>query len=583
MIGGRAERAGLCYIVRMETHLIALACFVCAGVLCSQRVAAGPPGDMSAATIFTNGNIYTLDPGRPRAEAIVVDSTGSILIVGSEDEARLFAGDATRVVDLGGRTVLPGLIDAHGHIAGLGAFALGVLELSETRSSQDLVETVAKHAQGVGKGEWVLGGRWDHESWPSGELPTHEDLSRATPDNPVWLRRVDGHAGLANAEAMRRAGITRDTPSPVGGEILRDDDGNATGIFVDRAMDLITRAIDAENPSSEDLILAAQDELLRVGLTGAHDAGIGPEEAEAFKRLAAGGRLKIRVAAMLSAAHAPAYLPSHEPYISDRFVFRSVKYYMDGAMGSRGAWLLEAYEDRPTTADGQAYTGLALGDPRELESLSRLCLRHGWQMRTHAIGDRGNREVLDAYERALMSENRLGEDHRFAVEHAQMLHADDIPRFARLGVLASMQPRHQTTDMRWVAERIGEARATGTYAWASLLRSGARIPAGSDFPVEPANPFLGFYACVTRADDAGEPAGGWHPQEKMTREEALRAFTLDAAYAAFQENLCGSLEPGKSADFVVIDRDVMTCPERDILGTVVLRTVIRGETVYEAQ
>ncbi len=552
----------------------------CLAVVC---FGSGPPDGSNATVIYHNAKIYTMDPEAPTASAIVIDGQGRIVFVGSDETAFVVRTNSTEVIDLGGRTVLPGLIDAHGHIAGQGSFELGVLELSAVADQNELVETVAAQTRELEPGEWVLGGRWDHESWPSGILPTHNDLSSVTPDNPVWLRRVDGHAGLANEAAMRLAGITRDTQSPAGGEILKDSNGEPTGVFVDRAMSLISRAVDTQSPSSKDLILAAQDHLLRVGLVGAHDAGIGPEEAEVFKSLAEDGRLKIRVAAMLSAAHAPAYLPDHEPYVSDRFVFRAVKYYMDGAMGSRGAWLLEPYSDRQTTSDGEPYTGLALGDPRELEELSRLAIAHGWQMRTHAIGDRGNREVLDAYERALNSAGKLDSDHRFAIEHAQMLHPDDIPRFAEMGVLPSMQPRHETTDMRWVEERIGRERAKGTYAWQSLLKTGAKIPAGSDFPVEPPNPFLGIYASVSRADESGEPNGGWQPQEKMTREQALRAFTLDAAYAAFQEDICGSLEPGKSADFIVIDRDVMTCEERDILETKVLRTVIRGETVFEAK
>ncbi len=563
----------------MDTPLIAVLC-CCLAVA---SLAASPPAGFEARAIYHNGTIYTMDPDQPLVSAIAVDGDGRILLVGTDDFVLMARGEATEVIDLEGKTVLPGLIDAHGHITGQGSFDLGVLELSATTNQDELVEAVVGRARELAPGEWVLGGRWDHESWASGTLPTHNDLSSVTPENPVWVRRVDGHAGLANAEAMRLAGISRQTTSPAGGEILKDATGEPTGVFVDRAMSLITRVIDAETPSDEDLILAAQDHLLRVGLVGAHDAGIGPDEAEVFKRLAEDGRLKVRVAAMLSAAHATAYLPEHEPYISDRFVLRSVKYYMDGAMGSRGAWLLEPYADRPTTSDGEPYTGLATGDPNELEELSRLALEHGWQMRTHAIGDRGNREVLDAYERALRSAGKIDGDHRFAVEHAQMLHPDDIQRFAELSVLASMQPRHETTDMRWVEERIGRERAKGTYAWASLLRSGAKIPAGSDFPVEPPNPFLGFYACVSRADESGKPNGGWQPQEKMTREQALRAFTLDAAYAAFQEDTCGSLEPGKSADFIVIDRDVMTCEELDILETKVLRTVIRGETVFEAK
>jgi predicted amidohydrolase YtcJ len=329
-----------------------------------------------------------------------------------------------------------------------------------------------------------------------------------------------------------------------------------------------------------------------------------------YERLAESGRLKLRVYAMVAGRSAMEWFEEHEPIIGERFTCRAAKLVIDGAMGSRGAWMLEAYADRPTTNDGKPYTGLAVNQPDFVEAVAKHGLAKGYQVCTHAIGDRGNHEVLDAYERAILRSTHehniprermegaqsmiksgraeagrallLGGDHRFRIEHAQLLAPGDIPRFAPLGVIASMQPTHCTSDMRWVDARVGPERAKGAYVWASLLRTGVRIAGGSDFPVESHNPFQGLYAAVTRQNEQGEPAGGWMPHERMTREEALRSFTIDAAHAAFEEELKGSLAPGKYADFIVIDRDVMTCEPKDILGAKVLRTVIAGETVYEA-
>jgi predicted amidohydrolase YtcJ len=534
-------------------------------------------------TLYTHGNIYTGDAARPRAEAMLVDGS-RLVAVGSEAEVRAAAGGAA-AIDLEGRTVLPGLIDAHGHVQGLGSFGLGVLELSRARSFDEVVAKVvetSKEAPGTG---WILGGRWDHESWSSRELPTHQSLSQAVPDRPVWLRRVDGHAGIANQKAMDLAGVTRDTPNPPGGEVVRDGSGRPTGVFVDNAMSLITRALPADGvASTEALILKAQEMCLAAGLTGVHDMGVSPAEIAVYQRLAAEGKLKLRIYALVSGPFAMKWFAEHEPIVGERLTVRAAKLYMDGAMGSRGAWLLEPYADRPTGPDGKPYTGLAVSTPDFIEAVARQALEHGFQVCTHAIGDRGNREVLDAYQRALdaRATSSPRPDHRFRVEHAQLLSPQDIPRFAALGVIPSMQPTHCTSDMRWVDARVGPERSVGAYAWASLLRTGARIAAGSDFPVESHNPFLGFYAAVTRQNEDGAPDGGWHPRERMTRDETLRAFTLDAAYASFEEAQRGTLAPGKWADFVVIDRDVMTCEPRQIIQTRVIRTVIAGETVYQA-
>ena len=565
----------------------------------------GAPPD----AVYVGGNIYTMDPARPRASALAVEGD-RIVAVGGDEAVRALAGPGTRRVELAGRTVLPGLIDAHGHVSGLGALQMGVLDLSRTRSFEEVVAAVSARVARAAPGEWILGRGWDHESWPSRTLPTHRELSAASPDNPVWLNRVDGHAGLANRKAMELAGVTADTANPAGGEVLRGARGEATGVFVDNAESIIDRMVpQGLLGRPEDAILAAQRQCLAAGLTSVHDAGVSPGLIGIYQRLESEHRLKLRVYAMMAGPYAMKWFEENDPIVGDRLTCRAAKLYIDGAMGSRGAWLLEPYADRPTGPDGRPYAGLAVGQPEFVEAVAGHALKRRYQVCTHAIGDRGNREVLDAYERALaqahgtdfkmvqhwaqrpvkgVSEQaqnleRLSPvDPRFRIEHAQLLSPADIPRFAALGVIPSMQPTHCTSDMRWVDARVGPERAKGAYAWASLLRTGVRIAAGSDFPVESHNPFLGLYAAVTRQNADGEPAGGWHADERMTREEALRAFTLDAAYASFEEDAKGSLTPGKLADFIVIDRDVMTCPPGDIAATQVLVTVVGGETVFEA-
>lgn len=532
--------------------------------------------DRGPETIWIGGNIYTMDPVRPRAEALAVEG-GRIVAVGEEAQIRALAGEGTVVEDLSGATVLPGLIDAHGHMAGLGLFGLGRLDLSGAASYEQMIERVAAYAKTRPKGEWILGGRWDHESWPDGALPHHRALSEAVPDHPVWLRRVDGHAGLANAAALAAAGIRRDTPAPLGGEILLDQGGEPTGVLIDNAMIMVERRIDAPTPDAASVFAKAQEICLSVGLTGVHDMGLTPADVEAYRGLAERGELKVRIYGVISGPHAMRYFSEHEPIVGERLTVRAAKLYADGAMGSRGAWLLAPYTDRPT-ADGEPYHGLVVTDPEQIRGVALHALDRGYQVCTHAIGDQANRETLNAYERALADIPK--EDHRFRIEHAQLLHSDDIPRFAQLGVIASVQPSHCTSDMRWVGERIGPERTAGAYAWRSLLDAGARLAGGSDFPVESPNPFLGIYAAVTRQTVEGEPEDGWHAEQRLTREEALRLFTLDAAYAAFEEKEKGSLEPGKLADFIVIDRDVMACDPAEIPGTRVLRTVIGGETVY---
>lgn len=542
--------------------------------------------------VYINANIHTADPDRPRAASFAV-SRGEIVAVGSAREVieaidPLGLADILRI-DLGGRTVLPGLIDAHGHLAGLGALQVGVVDLAGTTSYEQVIERIAARAAETPKGEWVLGRGWDNESWDNPDdqkaLPTHDALSEAVPDHPVWIARVDGHAGLANRAAMDAADISPETKSPDGGEVLRRDGGTLTGIFVDNAESLVERAIPAgARGDPESMIRAAQQTCLSAGLTGVHDMGVHPATAELYRDLSERGILKLRLHAACPSAFAMKHFEANEPYRSERFVYASAKAYIDGAMGSRGAWLLAPYADRPAYTEGdragEPYTGLSVQEPAFIEALARHGLEKGYQVFTHAIGDRGNREVLDAYERAAKSTGHDLSAARFRIEHAQLLSPVDIPRFATLGVIASMQPTHCTSDMRWVEDRVGEQRAAGAYAWASLLRSGAVIAGGSDFPVESHNPFLGIYAAITRQNTEGMPEPGWRPEERMNRTEALHSMTIDAAYSAFMDGFTGSITPGKRADFIVIDRDIMVCDPSEIPGTRVLRTVIDGEQVY---
>ena len=531
---------------------------------------------------YLNADVYTVDTERPRAEAFLVED-GAFTRVGSR--AEVLAGlDEVETVDLAGATVLPGLIDAHGHLINLGRLKAGTIDLAGAKNYDEVIELVKARAAEVEDGIWILGRGWDNESWPDKALPDHTALSEAVPNHPVWLERVDGHASLANAFAMTVADVDPDAESPRGGEIIRRDDGSMTGVFIDNAEELVAKVIpDSAKGDALRLLYEAQKACLRVGLTGVHDMGVRPDVAQLLVSLQGGGLLKLRVTIAINARDAIPYMFRNPVYRGERVSIAAVKLYIDGAMGSRGAWLLEPYADRPTDDEGEPYAGLAVTAPGLIETTAKYALARGFQIYTHAIGDRANREVLDAYERAAETVGKPLAEARFRVEHAQLLHPDDIARFARLGVIASMQPTHCSSDKRWVEDRVGPERALGAYAWASLLRSGATIAAGSDFPVESENPFLGFYAAITRQNTEGEPLGGWYPDQRMTRTEALRAMTLDAAYSSFDEGRVGSIEPGKRADFIVIDRDVMTVEPRDIPGTRVLRTVIDGETVYKPE
>jgi len=526
--------------------------------------------------VVVNARIYTVDNARPMASALAI-SYGRVVFVGSDAEARTLAGSATRVVDLKGRTVIPGMVDAHAHLLGLATSLRNVL-LAGSSSYDEVIKRVAARARTMKPGEWVEGRGWDQNLWPEKAFPTHEALSRATPDNPVALRRVDGHAILANAMAMRLAGITAATKDLEGGRIVRLPNGDPSGVFVDNAAGLVSRRIPSpSNATIREATLAAVAEANRWGLTGIHDAGESRSTIDIFESLAREGRFNLRNYVMVSDNERDiAYYTSRGPRSGlhgGRIWVRAIKTYADGALGSRGAALLAAYSDDPGNV------GLLVSQPAHLEQVAEVGLRTGFQVNIHAIGDRGNRVALDAFAAALKAVPTA--DHRFRIEHAQIISPEDIPRFAQLGVIPSMQASHQTSDMRWAEARVGPQRIRGAYAWRSLLNTGVVIPNGSDFPVEEVNPLISFHSAVTRQDPTNWPAGGWYPDQVMNREEALRSMTIWPAYAAFQEKELGSLSPGKYADFVVLDRDIMQVPATDILATRVLATYLGGKIVYE--
>ncbi len=541
-------------------------------VLPAALAAQQPPADL----VVTNGRIYTADGARPVVDAMAIRG-GRVVFVGDRAGAKALTGAGTRVLDLQGRTVIPGMTDAHAHVTGLG-LALRNVDLVGTTSYEQVIERVVARARTTPKGEWILGRGWDQNDWGDTRWPSHEALSRAVPDHPVFLERVDGHAGLVNALAMRRAGLTRASTDPAGGEIIRDANGEPAGVLIDNAQGLVERSIPAATRAQlKEAIRLAIAEMHRWGLTGVHDAGASAQVLELYEELGREGALDIRLYAMIS-DHAPTierwFARGPQSGLHDGMLWvRSVKLYQDGALGSRGAALLEPYADNPQTS------GLLVSAPAHIKEVAVRALRAGFQVNTHAIGDRGNRLVLDAFAAALAEVPRA--DHRFRVEHAQILHADDIPRFAALGVIPSMQASHQTSDMYWAGTRLGETRLRGAYAWRSLLESGVIIPNGSDFPVELVNPLISFKASVSRQDAKGWPAGGWYPEQRMTRDEALKSMTLWAAYAAFQEQELGSLAAGKRADFVVLDQDIMRVPDAMLLDTKVLSTWVGGKAVHE--
>jgi len=498
--------------------------------------------------------------------ALVIGNDGKIAQVIPVGMMVKLAGVDT-VVDGQGKTLLPGLIDGHGHVLGLGFSALQ-LDLVGTSSLQDLQQRLKAYAAAHPDSRWIVGRGWNQELWPVKNFPTAADLDAMVPDRPVVLERVDGHAVVANTAAMKAAGVSASTQAPSGGRI-------ENGLFVDNAIELVTKAIPDSTPAEYDQALAkAQDILLSYGVTGVGSMSTGLADWNAMKRAGEAGKLQVRLMVYADELKLLPQVPHPTGWLyGDRLRMVGIKFYADGALGSRGAALLEPYSDDPKN------TGLLVSAPAHIEDVAERALASGFQVATHAIGDRGNRIVLDAYEKALQAHPTA--DHRFRIEHAQILNHDDIPRFAQLGVIPSMQAVHQTSDMYWAGSRLGIGRLLGAYAWRSLLNTGVVVPNGSDAPVEAVNPLFSFHSAVSREDAANWPTGGWMPEQRMTRAEALASMTIWPAYAAFQEQIMGSITPGKLADFVILDRDIMTVPEQDILGTSVLATYIGGKAVYE--
>ncbi len=483
--------------------------------------------------------------------------------------------DGVIVINGQGKTMLPGLIDAHGHVLGYGHSLLRV-NLANSKSESDAVRRSLTYSKTVPTLSWVLGRGWNQEQWPSKAFPTAKSLDEYFPDTPVWLRRVDGHAGWANTKAMEIAGITAKTKSPQGGEIIKDEHGLPTGVFIDNAVDLIEIAIAKPSKAENKLALQrAMQSLASMGLTSVHDAGIAEHEFVLYKELLKDKKMTIRINGML-------YLPSENwqqqlktgPFKSmdEMFAFNSVKIQADGALGSRGASLIDDYSDH------SGHKGLMLHDKTALENYIYSAMTAGFQVNTHAIGDNANKQILDLYQQAITKTDTKALRHR--IEHAQVLRLVDIPRFKHMNVIASMQATHATSDKNMAENRLGSQRILGAYAWRKLLDNDVVIAAGSDFPVESPNPFFGLHASITRQDHQNSPKNGWYADEKMTRVEAFKSFTIDAAYAGHQEAITGSLEVGKKADFILLADNIFTMPEQVIWQSQVLQTWVNGTMVY---
>jgi predicted amidohydrolase YtcJ len=537
-----------------------------------------PPAD----TVFVNGNVYTVNDALPHAAAIVIRGE-RILFMGSNEEAMKYSGPATRTIDLAGKTVVPGLTDSHYHILGVGE-RLTRLNLEDSTSREIFLNKVKQAAQKNEPGRWLTGRGWIETFWKPPVFPTREDLDRVAPGIPVFLVRADGHSAVANSAALKVAGIDRTTPDPFGGQILRDKKtGEPTGMLLDNAMELVEKKIPPSSPEdNEKAIFLGALRTVQLGWCEIQNAGSYLPQLELMEKLYGQGKLKLRIYnAVYGPGEAADKILQDGPILDaydHHFTTRTIKIVFDGSLGSRSAALLEPYSDADTS-------GFLTQKEADLRPMLRAALRRGIQVETHAIGDRANRTILDLYEEAFQAvppNERKVKEPRWRVEHAQILSPSDIPRFAKLGVIASMQPSHAISDLFFASSRLGEKRLAGAYAWQSLLKSGAIITAGSDAPVEQGNPMIEFYAAVARKSQNGFSGPGWHPEQAVSREQALEMLTRWPAYAAFQENEKGSIAAGKLADLTILSDDIMKIPEPDILRTHCLMTVIGGEIAYDA-
>ena len=530
----------------------------------------------AAPVLVTNIKGYGFDDKRQLLsfnELVFDDATGKVVARGN-GIAKDYP-DASKIDGMG-RTLLPGLIDGHGHVLGLGQ-NLSQVDLRESSSEAQAVTKTAAFAKANPQAQWILGRGWNQVLWPSQQFPGKQLLDEVIKDKPVWLSRVDGHAGWANSKALQLAGISKDSIDPPGGQIIRDANGEPTGVLIDNAMLLLEKQIPTINEAERVSALnAAFAHLLSLGITSTHDAGIDAANLATYQQLRAAKQLPVRLYPMLSATDPAlqAWLkagPIDDPL--DLLDVRSVKIYGDGALGSRGAALLAPYSDKPKE------TGLLVTQPDKLTAVMKLTIDAGFQANVHAIGDYANQLALDRFESLQTEAQRKAGRHR--IEHAQIVAPKDLPRFAALHVLPSMQPTHATSDKNMAGARLGVARLRGAYAWRSLVDDGNRIVGGSDYPVELANPFFGIHAAVTRQDQQNQPAGGWLPEQKLTLVEALRSFTVDAAYGAFQDQSMGSLAPGMWADFILVDRDIVKVAPEQLWQTKVLATYVGGEMKYQ--
>ncbi len=520
--------------------------------------------------VLKNATIITMESGRPQATAVAI-SGDRILAVGNETEVASHIGKDTKVIDLHGAFAYPGLIDSHAHIRNLGSLRIQI-DVTGTQDKNAVLTKVKEQSRSAGKGAWIQGRGWDQNDWPVKQFPSAADLDSVSPDNPVVLERIDGHAYWVNSPALKLAGIDSNTKDPQGGKILRDANGNPTGILVDNAAALIDEKIPALTVEEEiERTKLALQESLQKGLTMLHDAGSTATDLEAWKTLASRNELPVRIYSMvwMPSTFGEEFLKSGPKNYGPYLDVRSMKLVMDGAMGSRGAAFLEPYSDDPGNS------GLLMWKEEDLMRVLEEAKSAGIQVGIHAIGDRANRMILDAYEKTGVK------GLRWRIEHVQVLSPSDIPRLAKLDVIASMQPIHATSDMPWAQDRVGPDRIQGAYVWRSLLDQKTVIAGGSDAPVEDINPLWGIYAAITRQDHRGNPQGGWLPEQKVSRMEALRMFTIDAAYSAFRENELGSLKAGKMADIIVLPENLLTCDPKDLISMKVLYTIVGGKVRYQ--
>ncbi|MBM3766996.1 MAG: amidohydrolase [Acidobacteria bacterium] len=527
-------------------------------------VAAAQPADLA----IVNATIYT---GKGKARAMAIRN-GRIIAIG-DSAIGDSVGPAARTIDMKGAPIITGLIDSHVHMEGLG-LQIETFDLRNVKTVADVAAIVRKRAASLPAGAWIRGRSWDQTNW-GGEFPTHDALTAAAPAHPVYLTRVDGHAGWVNQKALELAGIDDKTPDPMGGKIVRDKAGHATGVLIDRAQGLVGSKIpNATDDEVISRIRAAAIECARLGITSVHDAGIDEQDLRAYRKLLAAGQLPVRVYAMIGGeGRMWSSFLAKGPEVHEMLTVRSIKLMADGAMGSRGAAFWQPYSDDPGN------TGLMILKSETVERVARQALDKGFQVNTHAIGDRANKMVLEAYVKVLGEDSKK----RFRVEHAQAVALPDFALFKKAGVIASMQSTHATSDMRWALARLGPDRISGAYAQKRMLNAGVVVANGSDFPVEEPNPLHGFYAAVARQDLQGNPKGGWRPEERFTREEALRSWTWAGAYAAFEEDWKGTLEVGKVADFLVLSGDIMTLPVDELPRVKVRATYVAGKPVYSDQ